>query len=369
MWPRRALLSAAVARAPRAAVRSPWPRRSCSSFPDRKAVTPPLGEAGVLQPGKLRSDTKLGATPTSREADILAAIEQLQDSSEAAAVKEVVSALKSEHLELREQMSALTKQCAGLTDQVQGLNALLRSQDFHSPKNLMERQAIAEGREEHPSRRDFRPSISMVANQPTHVSQLDNEVLVQLGLQGSHPAHKERLLREIMFVDGVTWEAAHERLMEMDIYNEKYYWLCSMPYRIGIVVSIVGACSAAVMVFYKPVVEGYATAVVGEGLPEGVESISTMTTNQVGAWSWNWMEPMIGTASFALLCCQFARAQAWKLNMRPYTESMQRWRANRLAGHYPQYDQSIVRAWAKHLPMVKANFFPNYRRFLGFKGM
>ena len=31
--------------------------------------------------------------------------------------------------------------------------------------------------------------------------------------------------------------------------------------------------------------------------------------NEVGTWTWTWMEPMIGTASFALLCAQFARAQ------------------------------------------------------------
>ena len=31
------------------------------------------------------------------------------------------------------------------------------------------------------------------------------------------------------------------------------------------------------------------------------------TALEVGAWTWNWMEPPLGTISFAVLCIQLAR--------------------------------------------------------------
>jgi hypothetical protein len=186
-------------------------------------------------------------------------------------------------------------------------------------------------------------------------------------MAGNHSANKERLIREIMQVDDVTWEEAHRRLDELDAYNERYYWGLTMPYRVAIMVATVSAVAGSAMVFYPPVAEVYGVNVAGEELPEGVKDISEMTINQVGTWTWGWMEPMIGTASFVILCSQVCRAQMWKLNMRPYTEQMLRSRANSLAKNYPEYDSGIVRAWAKHMPMVNSFMMPNYRRNLGWK--
>lgn len=44
------------------------------------------------------------------------------------------------------------------------------------------------------------------------------------------------------------------------------------------------------------------------------------TMLEVGSWTWNWMEPVMGQVSFFLLCLQFSRAQIEKLGLRPYTE-------------------------------------------------
>merc|ERR1711924_125278 len=121
--------------------------------------------------------------------------------------------------------------------------------------------------------------------------------------------HKERLIREIIQQDGVSWEEAHCRLIEMDECNEENYWRQTFPYRLGILGAVVSAVAGSMMVFYSPVAEFYGTRIAGEELPEGVQHISDMTTNQVGTWTWSWMEPMIGTASFVILCSQFGRAQ------------------------------------------------------------
>lgn len=218
------------------------------------------------------------------------------------------------------------------------------------------------------SRMAYRPTIENAERQPTHVCEMSHQSLAEIAMLGNHCAMRERLLREIMAVDQIAWGPAHEVLNKMDVCNERFYWFESMPYRIGVTAAFVGGVLGSLMVFYKPVALWYGENIAGEELPEGVKDISEMTTNQVGTWTWSWMEPMIGTASFVLLCCQFTRAQVMKMNMKTYAEHLLTWRANRLAKQFPEYDGSMVRAWAKHIPPVGLDFFPIYERRAGYKG-
>lgn len=211
----------------------------------------------------------------------------------------------------------------------------------------------------------FRPTLETALNQPAHVCEMGHESLAELALQGNSSAHRERLLREIMCTDNVSWEEAHKVLEEMDIYNERFYWLETLAYRVGITIAFCSAIGGTLMVFWKPVAFWYGTEIVGEELPEGAEE---MTINQVGTWTWTWMEPMIGTASFVLLCAQFGRQQLLKIKVKPFTEVMLSLRANRLAKRFPKYDTSMMKAWAKDMPSCNFALFPNYHRSLGFKG-
>lgn len=219
------------------------------------------------------------------------------------------------------------------------------------------------------SRMSFRPSGEYAEKQPTHVCEMSHQSLAELSMLGDHCAQRERLLREIMAVKGISWGCAHEELAKLDNYNEKFYWLESLPYRLGVVGAIFTGVVGTLMVFSAPVAMWYAETFAGEELPEGVKDVSELTTNQVGTWTWSWMEPMIGTASFVLLCCQFGRAQAHKMNMKTYGEFMLQSRANRLAVAFPEYDRSMVRSWAKHMPRVGLNFTPVYERDVGMKGL
>lgn len=299
-------------------------------------------------------------------------------------LRKQVDGITVEQAKLQQQMSTLLRQTQDLGIQLETLSKaiapgqnLLRSRSVNS--DYLQRcgtvpaadpeSAREEAKQWHDRLLQFRPVIDEVAWMPTHVSQIGNVPLFQLSVHGSHSAQKEQLIREIMRVEGVTWEDAHGKLIEMDLDNEKYYWRQTLPYRIGILTAVLGGTLGTLMVFCKPVAELYGTCIAGEALPEGVEDISSMTTNQVGTWTWSWMEPMIGVASFVILCSQFARGQMWKLNMRPYTENMLRGRANRLAGMHPQYDNGVVRAWAKHLPMANSFSAPSYRRNLGWKAL
>ncbi|CAK0845123.1 unnamed protein product [Prorocentrum cordatum] len=131
----------------------------------------------------------------------------------------------------------------------------------------------------------------MVAIQVNHTCQLDSDTLTGLAIQGDIFARRERLLREIMLVDKCTWDDAHERLIEMDVVNEEFYWFQTLPYRLGFSLAVAGGLASCVLVFSKTCSLPYAR---GVDLPEGVQDISEMTYNQVGTWTWAWMEPMIG---------------------------------------------------------------------------
>lgn len=218
------------------------------------------------------------------------------------------------------------------------------------------------------SRMAYRPSVAYSEKQPTHVCELSHQSLAELAMIGDHCARRERLLREVMAVDNISWGQAHEVLNTFDRYNEKYYWIESMPYRIGITLAFVGGIASVLMVFWKPVAHWYGVNVAGEDLPDDIKDVDELTVNQVGTWTWGWMEPMIGVASFVLLCCQFTRAQVQKINMKTYSDRILQRRADRLAKAFPQYDKSMVRVWAKHLPKVGYDFFPTYETEFKQKG-
>lgn len=70
------------------------------------------------------------------------------------------------------------------------------------------------------------------------------------------------------------------------------------------------------------------------------------TTLEVGAWTWNYMEPILGTASFMLLAFQVARTQLMNAGLRPYRSFVYELRAQRVAREFPKYDERLVRDFA-----------------------
>jgi len=278
----------------------------------------------------------------------------------------LIKVAAGERAELNAQLTTLTEEMRWLTRKLQDENTGLRARVQRPGATHLGGQARVANR----------PSVKYASKQPTHVSELGHDTLAELAMNHNHSATRERLLREIMCVEDVSWEEAHKTLDRLDEFNEKFYWYESLPFRIGITGAFVIAIGGTMMVFHRPVAVWYAVNVAGEAQPE---DISNFTVNQVGTWTWSWMEPMIGTASLVLLCCQFARGQARSMCMKTYGEYILQWRANRLARHideshvaghrkFPQYDRSMVRAWSKHMPRVGYDFFPIYERNEGLKG-
>ena len=88
----------------------------------------------------------------------------------------------------------------------------------------------------------------------------------------------------------------------------------------------------------------FCAAFVKEDLPDPA-TLATMW--KVGAWTWTWMEPAIGTASFVLLALQLVRSHMQKIDLKPYRGLVSSWRADRLHRSFPQYEREIVRDYAK----------------------
>jgi len=79
--------------------------------------------------------------------------------------------------------------------------------------------------------------------------------------------------------------------------------------------------------------------------PEDLETIY-----EVGNWSWNWMEPPLGTISFFILCMQMVRNQVQNLGLKPYNAWVRDRRAARILTLYPQYNKHILENWSQGDP-------------------
>lgn len=191
------------------------------------------------------------------------------------------------------------------------------------------------------------PTLEDADSQALRFCELSNETLSIMAVNGVHKAHKERLLREIMRVDRVTWEDAGNRLAEINTENDKHMIIVSLPYRIGIWSAIVTGIGSIPMVFHAGTAKWFNETFVHQDVPppEDLETIY-----QVGQWTWGWMEPVLGTASFVLLAMQLMRAQMRKMQLKPYTEYILSKRADHLALQFPMYRRDFVRDFAKSDP-------------------
>lgn len=136
------------------------------------------------------------------------------------------------------------------------------------------------------------------------IERMSDEYLVLLSSFHDHEAREEILKRHIMDTDNVCYEAANETLHVIKGKNKEGMYLVSLPYRIGIASAITLAAVSVPMVFHLPTIEWFNEWAVTTDRPEARD---LETPLEVSIWSWNWMEPPLGTLSFLLLCSQYAR--------------------------------------------------------------
>ena len=166
-------------------------------------------------------------------------------------------------------------------------------------------------------------------------------ILVKSGPEDSSAA-RERLLRDVMHIDGVKYEDAADKVEEMARYN--YGRMGMLPYEVGIQTAITAGWLSIPLVFSYTVAKKFNDVFVTAEPPD-VGEMDTIL--EIGSWTWGWMEPPLGTISFFLLCMQYSRDQRLNMGQKPYTEWYKSQRADRLAAAFPAYTTEIVRDYAK----------------------
>lgn len=178
---------------------------------------------------------------------------------------------------------------------------------------------------------------------PISIKEMDNTTLITLGALGQVGALEEILKRHIMATDESSYEEASAVFKEIEQSNKKHNWIFEKPYQLGMSIGVVGACASVPLVFDLDTVqwfnENYVTADIPE--PKDLE-----TWLEVGSWSWQWMEPVLGHVSFFLLSLQFARNQLLNLGLKPYTVWVKDFRAKRVAGEFSKYHPQIIRYYS-----------------------
>eukprot|EP00656_Telonema_subtile_P048943 TRINITY_DN5978_c0_g1_i2.p1 TRINITY_DN5978_c0_g1~~TRINITY_DN5978_c0_g1_i2.p1 ORF type:complete len:230 (-),score=52.75 TRINITY_DN5978_c0_g1_i2:88-777(-) len=197
-----------------------------------------------------------------------------------------------------------------------------------------------------------KPTIAMAKQQPRELYELSNEALaIAARSPEAHDVHQERLIRDIMATDEVEYDKAAARMEEVFLYNQTRRTIL-LPYEVG----LAGTMLCAILCF--PVVFHDGTATAFADFIGATEECPPGTFADVGTWSWAWMEPMMGTASFSLLCLQQLRLQMSRLAFKPYYDYVQSRRANQLAAHYPRYNRTIIKEFGRSQPLRGDKFNP-----------
>lgn len=174
---------------------------------------------------------------------------------------------------------------------------------------------------------------------PRRFSEFDHNTLAIMASQGVHGAFKERMLREVMRRDNVSYGEAFKVLAQMNKINERSIWFYKLPYRIGFTTTFLVGLLSIPCVFHKETAIWFCENFVKAEIP--TDPVELDTCFKVGTWSWAWMEPMIGTASFALLTAQLFRSQMQKIDLKPFGRYVDSRRADYLTRKFPRYEVSI----------------------------
>lgn len=188
------------------------------------------------------------------------------------------------------------------------------------------------------------PSLELAQAMPTEMYELSNEELLVLSHMGSNDACVERLVREVMRVDHLEWSVARRRVIEIDKFYSTLMTSATFPYMLGIGAAILAGGLAIPFVYCREIAEWTNDTFVHSPAEEP-ENMKTIW--EVSGWSWNWMEPLLGTASFTILCLQLVRAMGSDVDMLAFNERCKVYNADLLADKYPEYNRGIIRAFAK----------------------
>jgi hypothetical protein len=193
-----------------------------------------------------------------------------------------------------------------------------------------------------------KPDMKQAMDMPRDFWEMSNEVLLLMAARGMTGAQRERLVREVMAVDNVDWRDAQPRVDAIAIDARCGAAKYELPFILGSAAVSVAALVSFPMVFNLSVAEwfndGYVT---GEHPP--MKELQTWL--EVGGWTWNWMEPLIGTLSFAILSAQLSRGLLIQCAVYvPWASRISALQARKIKAKYPQYHPNILEDFVSGLP-------------------
>ncbi|KAJ3396592.1 hypothetical protein HDU92_002540 [Lobulomyces angularis] len=160
-----------------------------------------------------------------------------------------------------------------------------------------------------------------------------DETLFTVAALGDIEAQRERVIREIIRVDSVSREDAASIFKQIEDSNRKKLRYYIFPTYFGIFSSICGAGICLPMVFQKDSAVWFNEIFVTKDLP-AMEDFETCF--EVGAFTWNYMDPILGIVPNTFL------------------HFFKRRRSARLCKEYPQYDASILQDFSEGDPLIHA---------------
>lgn len=194
------------------------------------------------------------------------------------------------------------------------------------------------------------PSMEVARDMGKSFSEMENEPLVVIAEMGNHKARMEVLRRHIMAVDNVDYYKADETLQKIAAKNAESLATDVLPYAMIVTAAIGTGFMAIPMVFSVDLAILFNEKFVTMEIPPP-EDLDTWL--ETGAWTWNWMEPVLGTISYTLLCLQVSRQQLHNLGIKPLTSKVIERRAQKLYEAFPRYDKYIIHSFVETDAMVK----------------
>ena len=191
-----------------------------------------------------------------------------------------------------------------------------------------------------------KPTLEIARAMPQHIWEMPNDIVIAQASAGDPLAIQERLIRGIMAHDKCTWQEAYDITLKMAQDNDSVLGIAHLPYKILIGSAVAAAFVSFPLVFDLQTAHMFNDYMVTTDVPKPAD---LETCLEVGAWTWGWMEPVMGQLSFFLLCLQFGRNQMQNLGIRPFTDQLEQMRAARLVGQYPQYDRKLVMAFSDQM--------------------
>lgn len=188
-----------------------------------------------------------------------------------------------------------------------------------------------------------RPTIQDAKHMPLHYTHMSNVVVTHLAANGDEAAIAERLTREIMQVDQISYVEAEEKLKEVtDACQDSITWH-KLPYQIGWMSAWAAALASIPLCFNLTVARDFNKYFVTTEVPPPKD---LETWLEVGSWTWQWMEPPLGQVSFFLLALQLARRQMVTTGIKPYTSFVTDMRAKKICALYPAYNSHFIAEYA-----------------------